>query len=278
MTNARSARRLAGWFIPLALVVAIGCGSSEAAPDASGGDGVGSGAAASAAAEPAGAPRLPVAETWCGAAPCPCQEGTQRTFGGGQVDKCTLAAAATVQGIPCAADKPLDFHDNGNLELCYLATATTLGPLPCAADDLVTFRETGLLKSCKVTAPVEISGMSCQGLVSIHPDGSIKYCNTAREQQVGSYTIPAGQGFEMHPDGHLHRWELYQHNVTAGGLVCKGTMMFYPDGRVAECRRLAEPFTTGGATLAADERACFDPQGAVIDCSTSHQYLVAFPE
>jgi hypothetical protein len=129
-----------------------------------------------------------------------------------------------------------------------------------------------------VTAPVEITGMHCQGMISIHPDGSIKYCKLAREQQVGEHTIPAGQNVEFHPDGHLHRWEVVQHTVSTAGLVCRGTMMFYPDGTVAECRRLAEPFSQGEQTVEADGRVCFDPQGQILECSRSHEYIKAFPE
>ena len=69
-----------------------------------------------------------------------------------------------------------------------------------------------------------------------------------------------------------------EHTVATAGFVCKGTMMLYPDGSVAECRSLAEPMSRGEQAFAADARVCFDPRGSVIDCSTSHQCLEAFPD
>lgn len=273
METIRFARGVVRALAATVLLLTVGCGGSEAtaerAADAAG---------AAAAAAPAGPPRLPVEEAWCGAAPCPCQDGTMRALGNGQPEKCTLAQAATIQGVPCAADKPLDFFDDGRLESCHLGADTTFGSFPCAADNMVVFRDTGIFKSCHVTEPVEVTGMTCQSLVSIHPDGSIKYCNVVREQQVSGQMVPAGHNVELHPDGHLHRWEVVKHTVTTGGLTCRATMMFYPDGTVAECRRLAEPYTSGEQTIAADERVCFDPQGTIIDCSTSHQHIKAFPE
>jgi hypothetical protein len=274
------AERMVRSLTAAALVLAVGCGSSEegSGGGAAGAAASGGGSGTSAGAASSGPPSLPTREAWCGTAPCPCTDGTRRNHGNGEIDKCTLAEARTIQGTPCAADKPLDFHENGTLSSCFLAEPLTLGPLPCGADDQILFRDSGLLTSCRVTEPVQISGLECHSLVSLHADGSLKYCTPTRDQQVGAHLVPAGNSFEMHPDGHLHRWELYQHTVTTGGMACKGTMMFYPDGTVAECRRLAEPYTAGEHSLAADERVCFGPQGGVIECSTSHQYIKAFPD
>jgi len=148
----------------------------------------------------------------------------RKTADRGLIKSATLAADATIQGIPCRAGTLIEFSEyGGDLQHCTLNQRTEVSAeiddgqdgrrtmkLACAADQGIWLRtfERPLLERCTLAATTTIGTVNCTGVkeIVLSSDG-LDMCTLASAQRVGPFDLSAGTrvGFTQ---GRLDRLEL----------------------------------------------------------------------
>ena len=124
----------------------------------------------------------------------------------GMVKQATLAADATIQGVPCRAGSLVEFSESGgDLLSCILAQLTDVAAqipdakggtitqrVACASEREIRFRILGdqLLERCALAASVTIGSISCGGGEEIVFDGAgLGACTLASSQRFGPFEL-----------------------------------------------------------------------------------------
>lgn len=204
-------------------------------------------------------------DPYCGDAPCPCKEGTERKNFRDETKLmgCELSAATTIQSIPCAT-KEVRFADNGRLIECRLAEAFEISGISCK-ESTIRFHANGYLDQCWFDGQQKIANLDCQHSAIFFDDGTFRRCQLASDHTFGDLQVPAGDWAWLNEDGGLRRWEMSGER-TVGDLQCSGSMNFFHDnGQLAKCD-LTKAASVGGQSFAAGDSVCFDEGGAVADC------------
>jgi hypothetical protein len=148
----------------------------------------------------------------------------RKTSDNGVIKSATLAADATIQGIPCRAGTLVEFSEyGGDLQHCTLSERTAVSAeiddgqsgdksvrnIACATDQEIWFRtfERRLLERCVLADTAMIGTVLCAGDKEMVLSGNgLDMCTLASAQRVGPFDLSAGTlvGFTQ---GRLDRLE-----------------------------------------------------------------------
>jgi hypothetical protein len=177
----------------------------------------------------------------------------RKTSDRGLIKSATLAADATIQGIPCRAGTLVEFSEyGGDLQHCTLSQRTEANAeiddeqgggkstrnIACATDQEIWFRtlERRLLERCVLADTAMIGTVACAGDKEIVLSGDgLDMCTLASTQRVGPFDLSAGTlvGFTQ---GRLDRLET---PPTSAPLAISGFDL--PPGTVVHlCDKLSE--------------------------------------
>ncbi|NUO47608.1 MAG: hypothetical protein HOV80_02000 [Polyangiaceae bacterium] len=128
----------------------------------------------------------------------------------GRIRVCTLASAATVEGVAIAADAYTHFHANGVPYQTTIASDRSFKSgsdveIPCKGGELVVLSDKGALDFCTLGKPMVLDGTSCAPgqSVALRPNGRLHGCTLAEAISGMGIEIHAGVRVSFHPSGAL---------------------------------------------------------------------------
>jgi hypothetical protein len=232
----------------------------------------------------------------------------------GRIRVCTLASAATVEGVAIAADAYTHFFasglpyqttipkdrafksgsdvevpckggghlvlfEQGTLDACTLGKAMTFDGTSCAPDHTVTLRPNGRLHACTLAEPMRGAGIeiSAGTRVGFHPDGSFASAYLSQQTIVFGYRVQ--YELEVHENGELAHFTLLEPRTLAAiDLPERAEVWMRPDKSIWHIEYIAdEGFMPHGEMWTDTRKVTFDCEQRIVSDVTDH-WMAARPE
>ncbi len=164
--------------------------------------------------------------------------GNEASFGG-STTTAKAGEIVEIHGVPCAG--MIDTYANGNLESCTLARDATVNGQVLPAGTVVTFTPEGGFDWCFLQQDTEIQGHLCRGqghefMTFFHPNGALRLAYLAQDEVIDG--IPCarfrflaaifgggGGGTHFHDNGRLKRAALAEDHVIEGKTFKRKTVI-----------------------------------------------------
>lgn len=199
--------------------------------------------------------------------------------GNGNARQAWLREQATVRGLTCAADSPVEFFPDGVVKSLVLALDQTVGGFLCKGNTHVIWSDDGTLGRVTLVDDTVIGGVPCMGAtalnhtingtavyneyVDLRPGGCVGWAKAARDFEVEGIPIKGGETVCLHPDGSFYLGTLSGNWTHPDGWVAgPGLFSLFADGR-PNLLTLAEPFSFDGVSYTAGAEVSFSEAGVV---------------
>jgi hypothetical protein len=172
----------------------------------------------------------------------------------GRIRVCTLAGAATVQGVAIAADAYTHFHANGAAYQTTIPSDRAFKSasdveVPCKGGGHLVLFEQGTLSSCTLGKQMVLDGTSCapDQTVTLRPNGRLHGCTLAEGITAVGVQLRAGIHVGFHPDGSFASAYLPEQMIVRGYRV-QYELEVHENGELAHIT-LLEPRTVAAIDL-----------------------------